>query len=297
MKLVSFDGGHIGALRVTSEGETEVVDLGDLVEGAGLWPPTAMLRLIAEFDSLRSSVEERISESSGVSLADVRLGPPVEWPSKLVAFPTNYEDHIREMNSPNRADRNGFFLKAPSSLCGPGVAIEMPTVDPQREVHHEAELAIVLGRTCRNVPAEQALECVFGYMCLIDLTVRGAGERVMRKSYDTFTPCGPAIVTADEVPNPGNLEIELRVNGDLRQSGNTKDLILGIPEMVELVSSVSTIYPGDVFASGTPAGVGPVHPGDLVEMTIAGLGELIMPVVQKASGRNVALDAPREQPA
>lgn len=285
MRLVTFDDDRVGALR-----DGEVVDLSDLVEGQGIWPPTSMLRLIGDLDALRPEIEKRLATAGGIARAEVRLRAPVQWPNKLIAFPTNYEDHIKEMHSANRADRNGFFLKAPSSLCGPNDVIELPSVGAEREIHHEAELGIVIGRAGRNIPAAQAAEHIAGDLCLLDLTVRGEGERGMRKSFDTFTPIGPALTTADEVPDPGNLHIELRVNGELRQNGNTKNLILGVPEMVELISSVTTIYPGDVIATGTPAGVGPLRPGDEVAATIDHLGSLVLPVVQGTSGRNVALD-------
>lgn len=290
MRLASFDGGRIGAVRESTRGP-EVVELSDLVGGVGPWPPTAMLRFIAGFEELRTAAEETLVSAQGTVLTDVVLEAPVPWPNKLVAFPTNYEDHIKEMQSPNRADKNGFFMKSPSSLCGPGVPIELPSVAAKREVHHEAELGVVLGKAGRNVSADRAMAHVFGYMCLLDMTVRGAGERGMRKSFDTFTPCGPVLVTKDEVQDPADLEIELRVNCESRQHANTKDLILGVPAMVELVSSVCTIYPGDVIATGTPGGVGPVHAGDEVVMEITGLDTLSMRVVQGESGRNVALDA------
>lgn len=293
MRLVSFDDGRIGAVR-EALGGPEVVELSDLVGGRGPWPPTAMLRFIAGFGELAHAAREALERAPGVALTEVVLEAPVPWPNKLVAFPTNYEDHIKEMRSSNRADRNGFFLKAASSLCGPGVPIELPNVAATREVHHEAELGVVLGRTGRNIRAEDAMAHVFGYMCLLDMTVRGAGERGMRKSFDTFTPSGPVLVTADEVADPSNLEIDLWVNGEPRQHANTAGLILGIPEMVELVSSVCTIYPGDVIATGTPGGVGPVGAGDEVVMEITGLDTLSMFVVQGESGRNVALDAKDE---
>lgn len=294
MRLVSFNDGRIGALREVSD-QLEVVDLSELVDGIGLWPPTAMLRLIADFERLRPIAEKKIADADGIALSQVVRGAPIEWPNKLIGFPTNYEDHIEEMNSPNRADRNGFFLKAASSLCGPGASITLPSIAADRETHHEAELGIVLGKTGRNVPLEHARHYVFGYMCLMDFTVRGSGERVMRKSFDTFTPCGPALVTADEVADPGNLQIDLWVNGERHQHGNTSSLILDIDAMVEMVSSVSTIFPGDVIASGTPGGVGPVHPGDEVIMEITGLGRLTVSIVQGTSGRNVALDGTEEE--
>jgi 2-keto-4-pentenoate hydratase/2-oxohepta-3-ene-1,7-dioic acid hydratase in catechol pathway len=120
---------------------------------------------------------------------------------------------------------------------------------------------------------------VFGYACLIDVVVRGQEERVMRKSWDTFTPFGPWIMTADAVPDPANLETKLWVNDELRQHANTRDLILDIPGMIELSSRVATLYPGDIIASGTPAGVGPLRHGDRVRIAIEHLGEMTLGVM------------------
>jgi 2-keto-4-pentenoate hydratase/2-oxohepta-3-ene-1,7-dioic acid hydratase in catechol pathway len=130
---------------------------------------------------------------------------------------------------------------------------------------------------------------VFGYSCLIDVTVRGKEERVMRKSYDTFTPIGPALVTADEVGDPGNLEMKLWVNDDLRQHASTRDLIVDLPNMVALASSVSTLEPGDVIATGTPAGVGPIKAGDTVTIEIERVGRMSVPVIQGQGGSNMAI--------
>src|SRR5262249_40101988 len=146
-----------------------------------------------------------VVNSPGIELAKARLEAPIVWPNKLLAYPVNYLAHGQEMNSSNRANLNGFFLKANSSISGPEDAIVLPDIRG-REVHHECELAIVIGKTARNIPLEQALDCVFGYACLIDVTVRGKEERVMRKSYDSFCPIGPSLVTADEIAKPDALE-------------------------------------------------------------------------------------------
>jgi 2-keto-4-pentenoate hydratase/2-oxohepta-3-ene-1,7-dioic acid hydratase in catechol pathway len=130
---------------------------------------------------------------------------------------------------------------------------------------------------------------VFGYVCLIDVTIRGKEDRVMRKSYDTFTPIGPAIVTRDEVGDARALNLRLWVNGELRQDANTRDLILDVPNMVAMASSVATLYPGDIIASGTPAGVGPIKAGDQVTIEIERVGRMSVLVEQGHGGGNLAI--------
>jgi len=210
------------------------------------------------------------------------------WPHNLFAYPVNYIAHQTEMASTHRADLNGYFLKATSSISGPSDAIVLPDL-PSREIHHECELALIIGKAGRHIPVDQALDHVFGYSCLMDITVRGKEERVMRKSYDTFTPIGPALVTADEVGDPSNLDMKLWVNDDLRQHASTRDLLVDIPNMVALASSVSTLEPGDVIATGTPEGVGPIRHGDKVTIEIERVGRMTVPVVQGQGGYNLAL--------
>ncbi|MEO8296921.1 MAG: fumarylacetoacetate hydrolase family protein, partial [Burkholderiales bacterium] len=152
---------------------------------------------------------------------------------------------------------------------------------------HESELAVIIGRTARNVPRAEAMQYVFGYACLIDATMRiekdtFEEERSMRKSFETFTPLGPWLVTADEVADPQNLRNQLWVNGELRQDANTRDMIVGIAELIELISSVLTLRPGDVIATGTPEGVGPFAPGDTVKIAIESVGEMTLPVRAQA---------------
>lgn len=285
MRLVSFNGQRIGVLK-----GQRVVDVTGLAPGDDLqWPPVLMIKTIARFPDLAAKLAEAAEAEEGIPLSEVKLAAPVQWPNKVIAYPTNYDDHITEMRSSGRSDRLGFFLKASSSLCGPADPIVLPEIDGG-EVHHEAELAIVIGREGRHITAGDALRYVFGYTCLIDVTVRGSQERVMRKSFDTFCPIGPAIVTSDEIPDPDSLDISLRVNGELRQSGNTRDMILGTAEMISLASSVSRLQPGDIIATGTPAGVGPIKDGDVVSMSIAGIGELTAHVVQGAGGSNRAFE-------
>jgi 2-keto-4-pentenoate hydratase/2-oxohepta-3-ene-1,7-dioic acid hydratase in catechol pathway len=284
MKLASFDDGRIGVV-VDPE---HLVDVSALLPVAvGSWPPVGMVRAIASFPGLRGEIVRNLDKLPRQRLADVRLRTPVAWPNKLIAFPANYQAHIEEMNSRNRANINGFFLKANSSLVGPQDNLVLPDL-PGFEVHHECELAVIIGTEGRNIPEERAMDHIFGYSCLIDATVRGSQERVMRKSYDTFTPVGPYIVTADEVADPHNLDLELWVNDERRQRANTRDLILGIREMIALASSVSTLMPGDIIATGTPEGVGTVRDGDTIRISIQDVGTMTVPVVQGEGGGNVA---------
>jgi 2-keto-4-pentenoate hydratase/2-oxohepta-3-ene-1,7-dioic acid hydratase in catechol pathway len=283
MKLVRYDGGRIGIL------------LDDIVHDAtvamGLdpstWPPVAMLQLIKNFDVLLPKVSTALA-SQGKPIASVHLEAPIVWPNKVFAYPVNYVAHGQERNVSLRADTNGFFLKANSSLSGPMDPIVLPDL-PGREVHHECELAIIIGKGGRQIPASRALDHVFGYACLIDVTVRGKEDRVMRKSYDTFTPIGPAIVTSDEVGDPSALDLRLWVNSELRQEANTRDLILDVSNMVSMASSVATLYAGDVIASGTPAGVGPIKHGDRVTIEIERVGRMSVTVEQGRGGDNIAM--------
>lgn len=272
MKLFQFDGRRLG---IEAAGAAY-----DVTDALGIdpasWPPVHAVRLIADFARLAPAAIAH-PKARRVDLAAVRLEVPVEWPNKLMAFPVNYARHGEEMKSTNRADLNGFFLKANSSLSGPNDPIVLPDL-PGREIHHECELGIVIGKRGRHIRRGEAYDHVFGYACLIDMVVRGKEERVMRKSYDSFCPFGPWVVTADEVPEPGTLETRLWVNGELRQSANTRDLIVEIPGMIELASSVATLEPGDIIATGTPEGVGPVRAGDQVRIAIDRVGEMTLAV-------------------
>ena len=288
MKLVRFDGGRIGLLQ-----DGKVFDATAVVGlNPKAWPPVGMLQVIANFDALQSKLEEAL-KGEGRPVDDVALEAPLVWPHKLLAYPVNYLAHGHEMNSNNRANINGFFIKASSSISGPRDPIVLPEL-PSREIHHECELGLIIGKRGRHIDLSTALDYVFGYCCLIDCTVRGSEERVMRKSYDTFTPIGPAIVTKDEVEDPANIGMKLWVNDDLRQDANTKDLLVDIPNMITMAASVLTLEPGDIIATGTPAGVGPIHAGDVVTIEIERVGGMRIPVVQGKGGYNIALK--KEQP-
>jgi 2-keto-4-pentenoate hydratase/2-oxohepta-3-ene-1,7-dioic acid hydratase in catechol pathway len=283
MKLVRYDGGKIGVL----DGEVVYDATSAVAADPAEWPPVGIVRLIRDFEALRPRLET-LSRSQGVPLASVHLEAPIVWPNKLIAYPVNYVAHGEERNTSLRADVNGFFLKANSSLSGPQDPILLPEL-PNREIHHECELAIIIGKTVRHVEPAQALDCVFGYTCLIDVTIRGREDRVMRKSYDTFTPIGPALTTADEVGNPGAIDLKLWVNDELRQHANTKEMIVDVPGMISMAASVATLFPGDIIASGTPAGVGPIKAGDVVTIEVERVGRMSVRVEQGRGGRNLVI--------
>jgi 2-keto-4-pentenoate hydratase/2-oxohepta-3-ene-1,7-dioic acid hydratase in catechol pathway len=240
-------------------------------------------RLIASFDALRPQLDEA-QKRPGVPLASVRLETPIPWPRNLLALPNNFADHSAEMSGRSyavagnlAADVAGFFMKAPSSLAGPQDTIVLPDA-PEREFHFECELATIVGKRASNVKAADARDYIFGYACFVDVTMRGKEERVMRKSFTSFAPLGPWITTADEVGPTDDIQLQLWVNGELRQHAYARDMILGIAESVELCSIVMTLEPGDIIASGTMSGVGPLAAGDTVRIAIDRVGEMTLPV-------------------
>lgn len=280
MRLVVYDDGKVGVLR----GDT-VVDVSDLVGAGGAeWPPVFMLRAIAGFDRLRPRLEEAGRSREGRPLGRVGLRAPVVFPSKVIAAPVNYRAHQEEMRplikgELHAIERYGVFLKAPSSIVGPGATIELPF--PDRRTDQEVELGVVIGKTARDVDRAEALAYVFGYTGVLDITVRGDEDRSTRKSFDTFTPVGPVLVTADEIPDPHGLQLQCWVNGERRQNGNTRDMIWNIPRLVEFASSVMTLHPGDLISTGTPEGVGPLKPGDEITIEVERVGRMSVTVAAR----------------
>ncbi len=288
MKLASFNDYRIGVVE-----DGLVYDITGCVPA---WlenmPEQRMRWIIENWQHARSRVQDFARSTQGDPLRSVKLLAPVPSPAHVFAAPANYQKHIGELGERaitkkgRSAREQGFFLKAPGSLVGADEAIILPRGSTRR-FDHESELAVVIGKHGRNVPRERAMEYVFGYSCLMDITMRiepgtGEEERSMRKSFESFTPMGPYLVTADEVSEPGQLPNRLSVNGEIRQDANTSDLIVGIEELIELVSSVLPLRPGDVIATGTPEGVGPIVVGDEVTISIANVGEMTLPVIEAA---------------
>jgi 2-keto-4-pentenoate hydratase/2-oxohepta-3-ene-1,7-dioic acid hydratase in catechol pathway len=277
VRLVVFDDSRLGLLR-----DAAVVDVSDLVDAGGAkWPPVFLLEAIADFDRLRPRLLAALRDRPGIPFDRVRLRAPVVFPSKVIAAPVNYRLHIEEMRplvkgELHAIERYGLFLKAPSSIVGPEATVELPF--PERRTDHEVELGVVIGRTTRDVAAVAAMPNVFGYTGVMDITVRGDEDRSTRKSFDTFTPVGPVLVTADEIPDPHVLQLQLWVNGERRQNGNTRNMIWSVPKLVEYASHVMTLNPGDLLSTGTPDGVGPLRPGDRVTMEVEGIGRMAVKV-------------------
>jgi 2-keto-4-pentenoate hydratase/2-oxohepta-3-ene-1,7-dioic acid hydratase in catechol pathway len=176
------------------------------------------------------------------------------------------------MNNPNTIAEWGVFLKANSSVIGPGELVRLPYSDLRTD--QEGELGVVIGRRARNVSREEALDYVFGYTCVLDITIRSTEDRSTRKSFDTFTPIGPFVVTKDEVGDPDDLELRCWVNDELRQHSRTSLMIYSVPRLIEYASSVMTLMPGDVIATGTPEGVGPLADGDRITVEVEKVGRL-----------------------
>jgi 2-keto-4-pentenoate hydratase/2-oxohepta-3-ene-1,7-dioic acid hydratase in catechol pathway len=216
-------------------------------------------------------------------LADVRLLAPVIPRSKVVAIGKNYAGHAAEMGGEAPAEPL-MFLKPNTSVIGPGDPVFYP---PQSErVDYEGELAVVIGRICRDVPPEQATDVIFGYTIAIDVTARDLqkrdGQFTRAKGFDSFCPLGPWIETdRDPQDFADGVRIQTHLNGDLVQDGSTRDMIFDIPTLIAHISAVMTLLPGDVILTGTPEGVGPMQVGDEVEVSIAGLGSLANPVVRR----------------
>ncbi|MFD4605730.1 fumarylacetoacetate hydrolase family protein [Streptomyces sp. NPDC058464] len=253
MRLVSYDDGRVGCLRDDR-----------------VYPLTGVPTMRALLENWAGAGLPAIEDGPGIPLADIRLRVPVADPSKIIAAPVNYRDHQAEMSVDSQVGALGFFLKAPSSLLDPDGTVQLPYHD--RRFDQEGELALVIGRTARRVSEREALDHVFGYTGLLDITMRGGEDRSTRKSFETFTPMGPVLVTADEFGDPENVELRCWVDGELRQKANTRDLIWGVAQLVAYASTVTTLYPGDVITTGTPAGVGPLRAGDTIRLELSGLG-------------------------
>jgi 2-keto-4-pentenoate hydratase/2-oxohepta-3-ene-1,7-dioic acid hydratase in catechol pathway len=222
-------------------------------------------------------------EQALVPLGSARLGPPLSGVGKIVAVGLNYHDHAEEMRLP-LPDHPLLFSKASSSVAGPFDELLLPPPAWSAEIDYEVELGVVIGHPCHRVSVEDALAYVAGYTIVNDVTARDIqrqeGQWFRAKSYDGFCPVGPYLVTADEIDDPQSLALSLRVNDELRQFSNTERMIFSVAELISFISHSLTLQPGDLIATGTPAGIGgsrtpPVYlrPGDVVEMEIEGLGK------------------------
>jgi len=293
MKLVTYDAGH-GPRAGVVLADGRILDL-NAASGGGL--PADMVEFLALEDGLAEAraivageptdLSARLSECIHKA-ADARLLAPIPRPGRVAALGLNYSEHCEEGGA-ELPSEPVVFCKASTSVVGPGQAIELPATSTQ--VDWEVEMAFVIGRRAKLVPAAEAMEYVVGYMVLNDVSARDyqmekpGGQWHLGKSFDTFCPMGPWLVTKDEVPDPYALDISCEVSGDVMQSANTDQIAIRIPEIIEYLTQVFTLEPGDVVATGTPSGVGwackPqrfLRPGDVVRCRVEGLGLLENPV-------------------
>jgi 2-keto-4-pentenoate hydratase/2-oxohepta-3-ene-1,7-dioic acid hydratase in catechol pathway len=238
--------------------------------------------VIAALPEWRDRIEAMAAKAPGIPLSQVKLLSPIARPSKTMAAPTNYKKHIEEMRArtdipkealrtPPNIEKAGIFLKSNSSIVGPSEGIPMRF--PDRINEHEIELVVVIGKQGSDIAKADAKNYIAGYTLGLDMTTRGGEDRSFRKSIDGYSVLGPWFVTADEIADPDDLKITLTCNGELRQTAETKDLIFDIGRLIEFASSFYTLYPGDVYYTGTPQGVGPVKPGDTLRGSCPEVGD------------------------
>jgi 2-keto-4-pentenoate hydratase/2-oxohepta-3-ene-1,7-dioic acid hydratase in catechol pathway len=287
MKLALFDDHRLGV--VIGDGIVDVTD-------ALPWPhdPDPLTagwwrRLCRDHEAVAPALLATAVTGEARRLDEVRLLAPALNPSKIVACASNYAAHVAEMHGVQERTLGrveswmmnfDVFLKAPSSICGPRDDITLPPAEVAagHEIHHEAELVVVVGRGGRDIPEDSALDHVMGYTAGLDITVRSAADRSRRKSYDTFSPIGPWITTSDEATDPGGFVIDLTLNGDHRQHTSTKEMITPVAAIISYASTMMTLLPGDLVFTGAPPGVGPIHHGDVLNVRIDRIGAMHLKV-------------------
>ena len=277
MKLARYNADKLGLVK--NEQLIDVTEAGD--EAGDLrWPIPPGDRLVAALDRVCARVEE-VRKWGFVQLhKSVSLKSPVANPTKVIGAPANYRAQIDEVKAgpgtsfettKTTIEDYGLFLKNPI-LVGPGEGIALPFAN--RRTDHQVELAMIIGKSAKNVPAADALDHVVGYAIGLDMTMRGKEDRSLRKAVDSFSVLGPWLVTADEIPDPDALSLKLSVNGSLRQDSSTAMQIFDCRKLIAYASRFYTLFPGDVILTGTPEGVGPVVPGDVMTCEIEGIGAM-----------------------
>jgi 2-keto-4-pentenoate hydratase/2-oxohepta-3-ene-1,7-dioic acid hydratase in catechol pathway len=272
MKLVYFDDWKLGVVK-----GDRVVDVSAVVRDIPHTGPGDLINgLIARFDQYKGRLADLAASGQGVALSSVRLRPPLPKPENIDCMAVNYmEDGTRSAPAPINA-----FQKTANAICGPGDTMVLPDA-PATIFEGEAELALVIGKKASHVKAADAMDYIFGYTCFIDGSARGlpAPGFFAMKSRDTFAPIGPCLVTRDEIADPQKLQIRLYTNGTLMQNFNTSDMAHKIPRCVEWLSSVHTLEPGDIIATGTNhRGLNPFMDGDKIELDIESVGRLAFTV-------------------
>lgn len=289
MQFCRFNSDRLGLIE-----SSEVLDVSDALQVLPecRWPFPHGDQLVTHLDAISKAAQALRTGAKRFPLSNVKLFSPIANPSKVMAAPANYKLHVQlDTRDPGvdhgvhakalegvdkPVDKYGLFLKATSSVVGASQGVQI--VLPDRRTDHEIELAVVIGKTGRNIRREEALNYVSGYTMGLDMTVRGAEERSYRKSPDSYTVLGPSLVTADEIADPHNLTMSLWVNGERRQHSSTAAMTVDIPDLIAFASRVYTLYPGDVILTGTPEGVAPVVAGDSVKVWCDQIGEMTFAV-------------------
>ena len=289
MKIMYFDDFKLGIVKGDN-----VVDVSAVVQSIPHTGPHDLINnLIADFDNWRAKLEAAAASGKGVPISSVRIRPPLLRPATIDCMAVNFmEDGTREAPAPINA-----FNKAPGAIIGNGDTMVLPDV-PATLFEGEAEVALVIGKRATNVKAADAMKYIFGYMCFIDGSARGlpppSNVFFQMKSRDTFAPIGPFIVTADEIPDPHKLQITLKVNGEVKQNFNTDDMAHKIPRCIEWISSIHTLEPGDIIATGTNhRGLSGFQDGDKIELEVEKCGKLTINVrddLKRTWSRETRLD-------
>jgi 2-keto-4-pentenoate hydratase/2-oxohepta-3-ene-1,7-dioic acid hydratase in catechol pathway len=284
MRLCRFDTNRLG---LVSGGEVADVSAAlDMLPDVR-WPVPHGDLLIAHLHAVKARAQALLPDAPRRRIADVKFDSPVANPSKIIAAPVNYMKHVEEARADaginfgadiKTIDHYGLFLKSNTSLIGPGEPVRLPPLD--RRMDHEIELALVIGKEGFRIPETRALDHVAGYALSLDMVIRGPEDRSWRKSFDTFSVLGPWLTTPDEIADPDNLDFRIKVNGETRQASNTKYLIFGLARLISHASQAYRLYPGDIIMTGTPEGVGPVVPGDVMDCWIDKVGEMQVAVTQ-----------------
>ncbi len=281
MKLVLFNDYRLGVLQ-----NGNVVDVMASLDGLHFHKPQEMVEgVILGWDQVKPKIEQEIQGKEGVPISDVTLRAPIPRPPKLICAAVNYLEFGQR--KPAILDA---FLKAPTAVIATEETCELPPV-PASIFHHEPELAFVIGKTATKVNQKDALSHVFGYFNFLDMSARGLQGAVgnsffLGKCWDSFAPIGPALVTADEIPQPNNLQVQLWNNGEARHDFPTSDMAHQIPELISEISKVTTLEPGDVIATGVNhQQIGAVQDGDTLEMQIENLGPPLVIHIKDPSKR------------
>lgn len=282
MKICWFNDHRLGLIENDS-----VLDVSAALSAlpAFRYPPPKGDPLIAHLARMREEIRKVAPNAKKTPIKDARFLSPVAMPSKIIGVPVNYLKHVQEgeaqrdvftMRYTGTIEEQGLFLKSSSSLVGPSEGVKLRFLD--RRSDHEMELGVIIGKRADNIAEADALSYVAGYCIALDMVVRGSEDRSFRKSIDTYSVAGPWLVTADEIPDPENLNFSLSVNGEMRQKSNTQFMIMGIKRQIAWASQWYALEPGDIIMTGTCEGVARVVPGDVMHCEIEKIGAMDVPV-------------------